>query len=323
MDSVAENGISDFNTYTFVDGLAKFIYENRLALFLASSIAVDVFYCAFQFATGIFFGPIVDLCFIFSQLFLPYYFSDSIAKITQDLRTPNLSNPKEEYAVESVRKFSEELGIEVPVIYIIDDNSKNACANENIFGNSHLCITKGLLDAFELDSSVYGRKTGYCITKNEFQAIIGHELGHIYNRDVTSSFSFIAAYNFLEYFFELFMLYWELSFVLIFSIELLSITGAAVVFFNIMRSHELSADRVGAELTGGPEGLAVALKKLHGVNKPNQAPLDLDYSEVNKNNDTGVLSYFFDMFKTHPSLSTRVDSLAETEAVKASRIYEL
>ncbi|HLA90882.1 MAG TPA: M48 family metalloprotease [Gemmatimonadaceae bacterium] len=60
-------------------------------------------------------------------------------------------------------------GLPKPTLWIIDDPDPNAFATGNDPAHSHIAVTTGLLDA---------------VSRDELQAVIGHEMGHVKNLDM-------------------------------------------------------------------------------------------------------------------------------------------
>src|SRR6185295_19457675 len=78
-----------------------------------------------------------------------------------DAREKQLVNVVEEMAIAA--------GVPRPRIWIVPDGDPNAFATGNDPAHGHVAVTRGLLDLCNRD---------------ELQAVIGHELGHVKNLDV-------------------------------------------------------------------------------------------------------------------------------------------
>jgi len=75
--------------------------------------------------------------------------------------------------LKSLEELSKKAQIKkVPKLMITETSEINACTYESIFG-SRIGVTTGLIDAYQS-----GR-----MNKNELEAILGHEIGHIKNKD--------------------------------------------------------------------------------------------------------------------------------------------
>jgi heat shock protein HtpX len=163
----------------------------------------------------------------------------------------------------SVENLCIQKGMQMPKIYIIEDDSLNAFAsgiNKNSFSIS---VSRGLLNKLEDD---------------ELEGVLAHELTHIINRDVRVliiSIIFVGIFAFLA----------EMAFRSIRftgrgsskdskgsgAIILIAIVVTALAYFismllrfGISRSREYLADAGAAEITKKPYALANALKKIKG-----------------------------------------------------------
>jgi heat shock protein HtpX len=81
---------------------------------------------------------------------------------------------------------------------------------------------------------------------------------------------------------------------------------------SLSRRREYLADESSAEITGDPEGLALALWKLKQdtteLRHVNRATAHL-YIETPLNNAKGTRAALSGLFATHPSLDSRIESL--------------
>src|SRR5207245_1732291 len=82
---------------------------------------------------------------------------------------PSPPDPKEQQLVNVVEEMAIAAGVPRPRIWIVDDPDPNAFATGTDPLHAHVAVTQGLLDL---------------CTRDELQAVIGHELGHVKNLDV-------------------------------------------------------------------------------------------------------------------------------------------
>jgi heat shock protein HtpX len=255
-------------------------------------------------------GIAIALIVVVIQALISYYKGDSIvlaishARKIQKSDHPILFNVVEEMCVAS--------GVsQMPDIYIIDDDALNAFATGRDPQHASLAVTAGLLK--ELD-------------RDELQGVIGHELGHVKNRDVLYM-TFLAVM--LGTIILLAAVGRRVMFqsgsgsrtssrrgkgggaaaiILIVAILLIILAPvlAQLLYFAVSRRREYLADASSALYTRYPEGLASALEKLgHSTKKlqsatPAVAPMYI----VNPLQVTA--NGLSDLSSTHPPISERI-----------------
>lgn len=220
---------------------------------------------------------------------------------------------KEEYPelVRAVENASIAAGLEqTPEVRIVDDPCPNAFAAGGSPKTSYVAATTGLLAM---------------MNKRELEAVIAHEIGHVRNRDVrlmslaavlVGVIALVADLALRFAFFGGGKRRGSNPILMIVGLAMLILAPIAAVGIqmSLSRRREYLADGSSAEITGDPEGLALALWKLKQdtteLRNANRATAHL-YIETPLNNTRGVRAALSGLFATHPSLESRIESLEE------------
>jgi len=234
-----------------------------------------------------------------------YWFSDKLALATTGAR--EVSQAEEPRLHSIVDEVSAMAKLPKPRVYIIQNDSPNAFATGRNAKHAAVAATSGIMRILD---------------DRELTAVLGHELGHIRNKDilvnavvatVASAIMFIAM-----------MGRWAMIFggfggrdrnggglIGIFALLATIIfapIAASIIRLAISRQREYGADATGAEITHAPMSLASALQKLEDYSRVKPMQVNPAVSHLFIVNPLGKVD-FSALFSTHPPIEKRIERL--------------
>ena len=202
-----------------------------------------------------------------------------------------------------VRDLSMRAGLPMPRVYIIDSPHPNAFATGRNPDNAAVAATTGLLAILD---------------REEVEAVMAHELGHIRNRDtliMTMTATIAGAISMLANFGFFFNNGERANPLAMIAAIFLAPFAAMLVQLAISRTREYGADRAAAEICRNPRALASALAKLHHAARRIPNP-------VAQRNPAAAALYIVpgagggrdSLFSTHPDTGNRIAALEQLAA---------
>ena len=286
----------------------------RIALFVMTNIAVMVVVGLISslFGLGRYTGTnttqlmILALVVGFTGSIISLLMSKTMAKMTMGLQIINQpSNADEAWIVDTVRKFADKAGIGMPDVAIYE-GEPNAFATGAFKNSALVAVSTGLLRG---------------MTREEVEAVIGHEVAHVANGDmvtmaliqgVMNTFVFFAS-RVIGSLVDGFLRrdndssgpgigYYVTTIVL--DILFGFLAGIIVAWFS--RQREFRADRGSAQLMGQPNSMINALARLGGLHAEGQGmPQNLQTMAI-----AGSIGK---LFASHPPMEERIAALRASQ----------
>jgi heat shock protein HtpX len=236
-----------------------------------------------------------------------YWNSDRIAIKAMRARPVTEAEAPAMYRI--VRELSTAAAKPMPRLFISPTEAPNAFATGRSPSHAAVCCTQGILELLD---------------ERELRGVLGHELMHVYNRDILTSSVAAAVAGVITSVAQMFMF---MSFfgggggggeddnggnpVAMMAMALLAPLAATTIQLAITRTREYDADEDGAKLTGDPLALASALRKLERGTAA--APLAPERDLVNASHMMIANPFRAQdvsrLFATHPPMADRIARL--------------
>lgn len=251
--------------------------------------------------TGIGLGWII--VFVVGFNLLAYFFSAKMALAASRARPVTEAELPQVYAM--VRRLTMQMGMPEPSIHVIDSPQPNAFATGRSPKHAAVAVTTGILQTLNND---------------ELEAVLGHELAHVRNRDILigsvaamigAALSMVARMGF-----------WfgggdnrnnPLGAIAAILSLLIAPFIAMLIQFAISRTREFQADASGAEITGRPLQLASALEKISAGTSRIPMRVNEATSQLFIDNPIKALRGrgMSRWFSTHPPVEERIERLQQ------------
>jgi len=212
-------------------------------------------------------------------------------------------NADEAWIVDTVRRFADQAGIGMPEVGVFE-GEPNAFATGAFKNNALVAVSTGLLQG---------------MTREEVEAVIGHEVAHIANGDMVTMTLIQGVMNTFVVFISRVVGYLVDSFLsrgeqrsgpgigyFVTTIVMDILLGflAAIIVAWFSRQREFRADRGAAQLMGRKQPMINALARLGGM-VPGELPKGLQ--------SMGITSGVGKLFSTHPPIEERIAALQSAQ----------
>ena len=289
----------------------------RMGITMMMLAVVYVFFLGLLMFAGI--PPELVLVIAVAMAFFQYFMSDKLVLATTGARVVTAEEEPRLHGI--IERLVAIADMPKPKkIAVMDTHVPNAFATGRNPKNAVIAVTRGLLNR---------------LNERELEAVLGHELAHVKNRDVMvltwASVIVIAAGFLLQ------MLFWitlfggfggghggggrrDMGQLMI--IMLAVYVGTIIVYFvsqmlimTLSRYREFAADRGGAVITGSPLQLASALQKIS--NDMYRIP-EKDLRKVEHASAFFIIpalkgNAIATMFSSHPKVEERIERLQEMQ----------
>ena len=285
----------------------------RIALFLLTNIAVVAVLGVvasllgvnrYLTANGLDLGALLGFALImgFGGAIISLLLSKTIAKMSMGVKIINQPQSQDEaWIVQTVERFAQQAGIGMPEVGIYE-GAPNAFATGAFKNSALVAVSTGLLQG---------------MTREEVEAVIGHEIAHVANGDMVTMTLIQGVMNTFVVFLSRVIGYAVDGFLrrgddressgpgigyMVTTIVLDILLGflAAIIVAWFSRQREFRADAGAAQLMGRKQPMINALHRLGGM-QPGEMPKSLQAM--------GIAGGIGKLFSSHPPIEERVAAL--------------
>jgi heat shock protein HtpX len=285
-----------------------FVLTNVMVVVVLGIVASLLGVNRFLTSNGLNLGALLGFALImgFGGAIISLLISKPMAKWTSGVRViEQPQNADEAWIVDTVRKFADKAGIGMPEVGVFD-GAPNAFATGAFKNSALVAVSTGLLQG---------------MTREEVEAVIGHEIAHVANGDMVTMTLIQGVMNTFVVFLSRVIGYAVDSFLrkgddrdsgpgigyYISTIVLDIVLGfaAAIVVAWFSRQREFRADAGAAQLMGRKQPMINALARLGGMT-PGELPKSVAAM--------GIAGGIGQLFSTHPPIEERIAALQNQQA---------
>ncbi len=247
-------------------------------------------------------GALMGVAFAAIMNLGSWFYSDKIALAAYQAQPVSAQDAPQLHAM--VAKLTDRAQMPMPQVYIIPSPAANAFATGRDPDHAAVAVTQGIMQM---------------LPPEELEAVIAHELSHIYNRDTLTQAVAATVAGAISWLAQ--MAFWFMGssrdddgpnpLVALVGV-LVAPLAATIIQLGISRTREFAADAGAARLMGNPRALANALRRLELGSQ--QLPLDANPAFAPLL-IMGVPSrqMLANLFSTHPSTQDRIQRLLDLD----------
>ena len=248
-------------------------------------------------------GMLIALLFAGAMNIYAYWYSDQAVLKMYNAQQVDASSAPEFYSM--VAELAQRAGLPMPKVYLIDEAQPNAFATGRDPEHAAVAATTGIIRI---------------LSPRELRGVMAHELTHVKNRDTLISTISATVAGAISAIAQFGMLFGggsnnqgerNVHPVVGILIMLVAPIAAMLIQMAISRAREFGADAGGAAISGDPEALAAALRKIeayaHGtpLATAEMHPETAQMMIINPLSSQGIRG----LFSTHPATEERVARL--------------
>ncbi|HBO84057.1 MAG: hypothetical protein A2073_01730 [Deltaproteobacteria bacterium GWC2_42_11] len=277
--------------------------------------AIDAYSFGTFELTGVPVATLVALSIAGINSLVSYFYGSSIVLKSLHAQPIVFENPSHKQLYNVVSEMCIASGIPKPKIYVISDPAPNAFATGRNPENASIGVTQGLLDT---------------MNREELQAVVAHEMGHIKNYDILTMTVVTVLVGTIVLLSDWATRSWRYGgirtkrdskskgmhpviLILIILLILIAPILSRIIAMSVSRQREYQADTSSAEFTRNPTALASALEKIAQSTSPvktaHKATAHLFISDPLHRKLDDKEGMFADIFSTHPPIQKRIERL--------------
>jgi heat shock protein HtpX len=284
----------------------------RIVLFLATNLAVGLVLSVvlsllgvnqYLAGSGLNVGALAIFSVIFGFVgsFISLLISKPMAKMTMGVRVIDApATADEQWLVSTVQRLADKTGIGMPEVGIYE-GAPNAFATGAFKNSALVAVSTGLLES---------------MTRDEVEAVLGHEIGHVSNGDMVTLALIQGVVNTFVIFVSRIVGYvvdraifrTERGvgmgfYITVFVCEILFGILASIIVAWFSRQREFRADAASARLLGTPRPMVSALRRLGGL-EAGELPQAMKAFGIAEGQ-----SKLLGLFASHPPIQERIARL--------------